>query len=141
MTFELNSFLQDIPKYLHLTASLLNQEQLTYEAQEIDKVRSLYEKNYQKPSRINLTSDELKLIFCIYCGQAFINHNGGKWEINKLKKDPAFGLPTIIEHGDPHCVWIRVNLFGWMLLIETNKFRGKLSDTIIRNISGESKLK
>ena len=114
-------FLENVPSYLKKTKELLNKKYLDYSAEEVDFFVNLYLKHYKNPTEINLTYKELTNLLYAYLGTAFVNYNGGKWELNDVKTDEAYGTPTIVNWGGKDYPWSRISPDVWKFIIERDE--------------------
>ncbi len=126
-----NQFIGNISNQLHSICNILNVNELVFDATEIDSIRNYFENIFNNPIGKTEELTEYKNLFCTYSGSAFIHHNGGNWELSKLKKDPSYGTPIITNYGSPGSTWVRISPRDWIWRLEKNKFRGKLSEFII----------
>lgn len=115
------SFLENISKNLLLAKILLNKEYLDYSFQEIENFNSIYLSKFKYPESIGFSKTEFTNLFYSYLGTAFINYNGGKWELCTTKTDEAYGTPTIINWGEKDYDWIRISLLIWRTKLENGK--------------------
>jgi hypothetical protein len=58
----------------------------------IDELLSLENKSFEL-----LDDEEFCKVYHIYIGEVILNYVKGEWSIGKLKKDPAYHLPIILE--------------------------------------------
>lgn len=127
---EYQGFVDNIPAYLERIKQLIGLEFITYSFDEIDRVKEFYQSHYKNPEELGITYDELVHLFYAYIGEAFIFYHKGNWELSKMKNDEAYGTPIILNWGDDGESHARISPYVWRILIERNKFRGLLSDTI-----------
>ena len=113
-------FLENISDYLRKAKVILNKDCLDYSYEEIETYIKIYYNNYKNSERIGLTYKELSNILYAYFGTAFVNYNGGKWELNDVKTDEAYGTPTIVNWGGKEYPWIRISPYVWKVIIERN---------------------
>ncbi|MAN26758.1 MULTISPECIES: hypothetical protein [Mesonia] len=111
-------FLENLPKYLKKAKELLKKEYIDYSYDEIEEFIKLYAENYKNPNGISYY--ELSNVLYAYLGTAFVNYQGGNWELSEVKTDEAYGTPTIVNWGGKDYPWTRCSPFVWKLIIEEN---------------------
>lgn len=111
-------FQQNVPNYLEQTKVLLKTKNLSYSYEEIEDVFKIFIANYENPTKINLTYEELSNILYAYSGEAFIFHLGGEWALGITKSDEAYGTPTVIKWGGKDYPWSRISPKVWKLRLK-----------------------
>lgn len=86
-------------EYLSKAAELLSVETLTFSIEEIDRFGEIYAGLYKEPQHAGLTYSELKDIFTVYYGEAWMHYFGGMWFYSTSLKDYAYGYPQIYKSG------------------------------------------
>jgi len=117
-------FLENISTYLKRTKEILSKNYLDYSYKEIEVFIEVYVNNYKNPEKIDLSYKELSNILYAYLGTAFVNYQGGKWELNDIKTDEAYGTPTIVNWGGKDYPWSRISPKVWRVIIERDKTLG-----------------
>lgn len=116
-------FLESTPRYLNKAKELLNKDCLNYTYYEIEEFVKFYADNYKKSD--STSYKELIKILYTYLGTAFVNYQGGNWELNTTKTDKAYGTPTIVNWGGEDYPWSRISPKIWKTIIERD---GSLGD-------------
>lgn len=111
-------FQQNIPNYLEQIKVLLQTNNLSYSYEEIEVVFKIFIENYETPTKINLSYEELCNILYAYSGEAFIFHLGGEWALGTTKSDKAYGTPTVIKWGGKDYPWSRISPMIWSLRLK-----------------------
>lgn len=129
---EYESFIRSIPDLLNLVEQNILNAKVSFSLDEIEKVQKYYEANHLNP---DIDLENLKKCFYAYVGEAFINYFGGNWDLSVLKKDEAYGTPTIVNWGPDDYLgpgtgkypWSSISPFVWTEIIRK---RGRMDRTI-----------
>jgi hypothetical protein len=129
---EYELFIRSIPELLSQVEENILNTKISFSLNEIEKAQKYYEENHLRPG---IDLENLKKYFYAYAGEAFIKYFGGNWELSTLKKDEAYGTPTIVNWGPDDYLgpstgkypWSSISPFVWTEIIRK---RGKMERTI-----------
>lgn len=98
-------FLVEIPMLLEDLQDLLDKSKgyrdvkVDFEDDTLDRIEQFYLDVTDGKEKIGVSDARLGRIFIAYLGEAIIERAGGKWHLNSLEDDVAFGTPVVFPKG------------------------------------------
>ena len=135
---EFSHLINKIPDFLNQLKNQLKLNDFEFDNKEVELVDSWFK---VKISEKEISVDEMinvKKMFFSYCSTAFIKSNGGEIILDTNKKSFDYGLPVIVKYGGIGYPWVSCSIWAWMIRLKRGDFRGKLSETILRNLKDKS---
>jgi hypothetical protein len=110
MRKQYEEFLVEIPMLLEDLQELLDKSQaykqvkVAFDDESLDQIESFYLDVLAGKEKISISLARMNRIIIAYFGEALIERAGGRWDLNDVEGDPAFGTPVVVDWGEGEVV-------------------------------------
>lgn len=132
-----DKFVNDLESKADLWYGILQLEKFNYSDNEINLIEKLYKENFNNPEKLHTSLDNLREAFFAYCYMAFKRSNGGELRLDENKRSVSFGKSIIVNYGGEGYPWVAISIDAWIKRLEEDRFKGRLSETINRNLKDQ----